>query len=157
MDTDDVQFRGVIVRHTAAKETLVPTVGIITAHTGKHGAGSPTPGRDKYLTCTAFSVMRTTEFPRRPSWAVWGLGGCTFISARNPCTSTAGRTVMTSIPKVEANAKRGAGAVLDAPEKEASQIRCCYCKCSVAGCQCPGFVGQSSICENCGHAFHDHW
>jgi hypothetical protein len=64
---------------------------------------------------------------------------------------------MTLIPRVEANAKQGAVAVLEVSEIEGAQIRCCYCKCSVSGCPCPAFAGPNNTCDNCGHAYHDHW
>ena len=44
-------------------------------------------------------------------------------------------------------------------EQVRSPLQCAYGKCSHYGCPCQGFVGDtgSSVCNNCGHSYSDHW
>ncbi len=32
-----------------------------------------------------------------------------------------------------------------------------YGRCSAPGCNCPSYMGQGQLCENCGHNYSMHW
>jgi hypothetical protein len=65
---------------------------------------------------------------------------------------------MTSIPKVEKGAQKGATAVLDAPEVGSSEANFFgYGRCGVQGCNCPAYGGSGDLCSNCGHNYGSHW
>jgi len=36
-------------------------------------------------------------------------------------------------------------------------LRAGYGRCSVSGCNCPSYMGQAELCENCGHRYDLHW